>query len=69
MLQIKIVENIKIHILKENVTSYCNIKMLQDSRNIHIIENDNSKLQNSLHVFYRGHRYFKLVPCLAVAGE
>jgi hypothetical protein len=26
-------------------------------------------LQNSLYVFDRGHRYFKLVPCRAVAGE
>jgi hypothetical protein len=51
------------------VTSYYNIKMLQNSGNIHILENANFKLQNSLHVFDRDecHEYCRPVPYPALA--
>jgi hypothetical protein len=46
------------------VTSYYSVKMLQNSGNIHILENTNFKLQNSLHVFDRDgcHENFRPVP-------
>jgi hypothetical protein len=53
------------------VTSYCNVKMLQNSGNIHILENANFKLQNSLHVrvFDRDecHEQCRPVPYFALA--
>jgi hypothetical protein len=45
--------------------------MLQNSRNIYILENANFKLQNSLHVFDRDeyHEHCKLAPHPALASE
>ena len=51
------------------VTSYYNVKMLQNSGKIHILENTNFKLQNSLHVFDRdeGNENCRPVPYPALA--
>jgi len=51
------------------VTSYYNVRMLQNSGNIHILENANFKLQNSLHAFDRdeGNEHCRPVPYPALA--